>query len=353
MFLKPTTGFKRILFLLMVPAAILVVRYRMHNLATVTDQTLWRSKTAGLQQEDAQENDITSDGNTSPYKISLSSLNGDASAEDSSQSDRTASGSLQRYFIPHENAEDVSIVAARSGPESTDWIEEFCEDYKCTSYIYSLDAQPDSEFLVPYSRKGHEASAYLSYIIDHYDNLAPYTIFIHGREEQWHNDVAGPNTPNVLANLRYQAVSINGYVNLRCTNRPGCPSTIFQAHPVAIDFDYQYMINQLPEVLGYLLGIDPSEVPTDIGHQCCAQFAVTRERIQERPQSDYIRILEWIATTDMTDNYGIGWLIEKLWHIIFGMPAVYCATEEQCRCDLYGWCGPNPSTNNQVLTPIS
>lgn len=185
-----------------------------------------------------------------------------------------------------------------------------------------MDAEPEDEFLVPYSRKGHEASAYLSYIIDNYDNLAPYTIFIHGREEQWHNDVAGPYTQNVLANLRYEAVSINGYVNLRCSNRPGCPSTIFQANPVSIDFDYQYMIDQLPEVLGHLLGIDPSEVPADIGHQCCAQFAVARERIQERPQSDYIRILEWIATTDMTDNYGIGWLIEKLWHMIFGMPAV-------------------------------
>jgi hypothetical protein len=126
----------------------------------------------------------------------------------------------------------------------------------------------------------------------------------------------------VLRNLRYEAVSRNGYVNLRCTNRPGCPSTIFQAFPTTIDDDYQYVIDQLPEVLGYLLNIDPSEVPSDIAHQCCAQFAVTRERIQERPKSDYIRILGWIATTDLTDNYGIGWLVEKLWHIIFGMPAV-------------------------------
>ena len=193
---------------------------------------------------------------------------------------------------------------------------------KCISYIYTLDTEPDGEFLVPYSRKGHEASAYLSYIVDNYDNLAPYTIFIHGNGEQWHNDVAGPNTQKVLANLRYEAVSINGYVNLRCTNRPGCPSTIFQSFPASVDFDYQYMINQLPESLGHLLGIDPSEAPTDIGHQCCAQFAVTRDRIQERSRDDYIRILEWIATTDMTDNYGIGWLMEKLWHIIFGMPAV-------------------------------
>lgn len=78
--------------------------------------------------------------NTSPYKISLSTLNEAASAEDSSQheaymedsntfeSDKTINGGLQRSIIPHENAEDVSIVAARSGPESTDWIEEFCED---------------------------------------------------------------------------------------------------------------------------------------------------------------------------------------------------------------------------------
>ncbi|KAF3402016.1 hypothetical protein F1880_009749 [Penicillium rolfsii] len=336
----------------------------MQDFASVRVQTSSLSRNGEPQAFDAQEKNLISDDNTSPYKIPLSNPNGAASAEDSSQnevfmedsntfqSDKITTGGLQRSIIPHESAEDVSIVAAQSGPESTDWILDFCEDYKCTPYIYSLDEHPDDEFLVPYSRKGHEGSAYLSYIIDNYDNLAPYTIFIHGREEQWHNDVAGPNTPNVLANLRYEAVSINGYVNLRCTNRPGCPSTIFQAHPVTIDWDYQYMIDQLPELLGYLLGIDPSDAPTDIGHQCCAQFAVTRERIQERPRSDYIRILEWIATTDMTDNYGIGWLIEKLWHMIFGMPAVYCATEEQCRCDLYGWCGPNPSTLNQVLTPI-
>lgn len=192
----------------------------------------------------------------------------------------------------------------------------------CHAYIYSLDEEPDPEFFVPYSQKGHEGSAYLSYIIDYYDELAPYTIFLHGRAEHWHNDVSGPSTKNVLANLRYEAVALKGYVNLRCTNKPGCPSTLFQAHPVTIDFDYEYMIAQLPRILWELLDIDPNDVPGDIGHQCCAQFALTRERIQERPRSDYERILYWIATTDMTDNYGVGWLIEKLWHIIFGMPAV-------------------------------
>jgi hypothetical protein len=185
-----------------------------------------------------------------------------------------------------------------------------------------LDESHGDDFLTPKSRKGHEASAYLTYIIDNYYLLAPYTIFIHGREDQWHNDVAGPHTRNVIANLRYEAVAINGYVNLRCTNRPGCPSTMRQAFPVGIDFDYQYMIDQLPQILWDLLRIPSSEVPEDIGHQCCAQFAVSRARIQDRPLEDYIRILNWIETTDITDNYGLGWLIEKLWHMVFGMPAV-------------------------------
>jgi hypothetical protein len=28
----------------------------------------------------------------------------------------------------------------------------------------------------------------------------------------------------------------------------------------------------------------------------------------------------WTGTTDMTDNYGIGWLMEKIWHVMFAMP---------------------------------
>jgi hypothetical protein len=130
----------------------------MQDLASVRDQTSWQSGTGELQAEEAQKKNLVSDGtvctkyslfipkltthfpdNTSPYKISLSTLNGAASADSSQnepyvessntyQSDNTFNGGLQRSIIPHENAEDVSIVAARSGPESTDWIEEFCED---------------------------------------------------------------------------------------------------------------------------------------------------------------------------------------------------------------------------------
>jgi hypothetical protein len=35
--------------------------------------------------------------------------------------------------------------------------------------------------------KGNEASVYLKYIIDYYDNLSEYTFFIHDEEYAWHH----------------------------------------------------------------------------------------------------------------------------------------------------------------------
>ncbi|KAJ5174661.1 uncharacterized protein N7482_000538, partial [Penicillium canariense] len=205
----------------------------------------------------------------------------------------------------HTGAEDVAIVAATTAKDDVQWIYEFCEEGRARN---------------PHFYQGHEASAYLAYLYDHYNDLHPYTIFIHGREDQWHNDIAGPRTYNVLQNLRYEAVEANGYVNLRCSTTPGCPSTLYQKDPKDHDRQYQYLLDQLPEILHYLLGIDPVDFPENIGHQCCAQFAVTRAKIRQRSRADYRKIMIWTGTTDMTDNYGIGWLTEKIWHMMFGMP---------------------------------
>jgi hypothetical protein len=35
--------------------------------------------------------------------------------------------------------------------------------------------------------KGNEASSYLQYIIENYDNLSEYTIFVHGHRNDWHH----------------------------------------------------------------------------------------------------------------------------------------------------------------------
>lgn len=71
-----------------------------------------------------------------------------------------------------------------------------------------------------------------------------------------------------------------------------------------------------------IFNVSREKVPVEIGNVCCGQFAVSRERIRARPKEDYQRILEWAATTELTDDFGVGWVLEKLWHIIFGMDVV-------------------------------
>lgn len=49
-------------------------------------------------------------------------------ASDETPFDRMGDGRLQHYVPPHETAEDVTIVVAKAGEESTDWIYDFCDD---------------------------------------------------------------------------------------------------------------------------------------------------------------------------------------------------------------------------------
>ncbi|KAJ5969607.1 hypothetical protein N7501_005855, partial [Penicillium viridicatum] len=268
------------------------------------------------------------------------------------------------HISSHTHSSDVGLVISKTREEDVGWVTSFCRDLlafpalpsmlrACTPYIYTVDEQPEEGFLIPHTNLGHEASAYLTYLVEHYYELHPYTIFIHGKEEHWHNDVGGPKTFNQLPSLRFEAVSRKGFVNLRCLTIPGCPDSLHPSIIQQTDIDNQNLVNNFPQIWSEIFGVDPSTAPLQLGHHCCGQFAVTKERIQQRPLNEYDRILQWVAKAEWSDSYGIGWLMEKLWHVIFGMPAVNCGPVDQCRCDLYGWCGPNPETGGAILTPIS
>lgn len=139
---------------------------------------------------------------------------------------------------------------------------------------------------------GHEASAYLSYLVDYYDKLHPYTIFIHGKEEHWHNDVAGPKAMTQLPNLRFEVINANGFVNLRCLSIPGCPDSLHPSIIQQTDIDYEYLIDNFPQIYSEIFGVNASAAPSELGHHCCGQFAVAKERILERSWKEYNRMLQ-------------------------------------------------------------
>ena len=159
-------------------------------------------------------------------------------------------------------------------------------------------------------------------MVDFYSQLPKYTIFIHSNLDQWHNDLFGTHTSPALKNLRLEAVDAQGYVNLRCEHNPGCPTSVHPWNPTQIDIEKDDIRAYFPQVYQTLLNVPLDQVPEHIGNVCCGQFAVSRERILQRPREDYERMLRWAEETDLTDSFGVGWVYEKIWHIIFGMDTI-------------------------------
>ena len=159
--------------------------------------------------------------------------------------------------------------------------------------------------------------AYLTFVIDHYDTLPEIVAFAHGKNFQWHNTIPGTLNSEVLRALNIDAVKSKGYVNLRCDHGPGCPLAVNPHSPTETDIRKHDIRAYFVEVYMELFNVTTREaVPEHIGGVCCAQFAVTRDRIRQRPREDYKRMRNWALNTDL-DSFGIGWVFEKIWHIVF------------------------------------
>lgn len=110
----------------------------------------------------------------------------------------------------------------------------------------------------------------------------------------------------VLQSLQLPYVRAQGYVNLRCGWTLGCPSEI-RPHgdggPVTSKYYEQ----------GFKALFPNTAVPQVVGVGCCAQFAVTREKLLERPKEDYERYRQWLLETPLED-YVSGRIMEYSWH---------------------------------------
>jgi hypothetical protein len=224
------------------------------------------------------------------------------------------------YYGVEQTTPDVGIVVAKTRPENVNWLLELYEDMPFRPFIYSVDPYVEPGCLAPRSRRGRETAPYLSYVIDNYDSLPEYSIFIHAHHEQWHNDV-GSRTADVLKSLRFQHINATGFVNLRCSLFPGCPVGVNPLDPTDYDIRNKDTRAFFAEIYMELFNVPREKVPKHIGNVCCAQFAVTRARILQRPKSDYERMLRW-ADNSHEGDFGVGWVFEKLWDIIFGMDAI-------------------------------
>lgn len=208
-------------------------------------------------------------------------------------------------------------------------------------YRYVLDnPNPISGLTVP-RNQGREAMAYLTFIVDNYNDLPDFVVFHHGHRRAWHQPEP---TPMKLRALNLTALSHDHYINLRCAKDPGCTNSTGIDLVTVDPEDDRKQAHMLPKFWHTMFGNDSvwdlGPTPTNVSVPCCAQFAVTKEAILSRPLAfwrSYRRPLErdldeYIPLWgEETSSYLVGICYEKLWHMVFGKPAYHCPSEDYCR----------------------
>ena len=175
---------------------------------------------------------------------------------------------------------------------------------------------------------------YLTYIIDHYDDLPEILLFMHAHRWTHHNnDLLDYDAPQMIKRLSNAYVKRQGYVNMRCHWSPGCPEWL---HP---DSEEQTLGKQeeavLSECWSELFPLDP--IPKTLSQPCCAQFALSHDRIHSIPRNQFIFFRDWILRTPLSD-YISGRIWEYSWQYLFTGQSVSCPAEHLCYCDGFGVC---------------
>jgi hypothetical protein len=217
---------------------------------------------------------------------------------------------------PPETTPYGALVIAGTDKSDLKWLRTM-DQTTWRMYPYNVNDDPGNrhtKLRVP-ANKGHEAMVYLSFIIDNYEDLPWATVFIHGHREAWHQE---DELDSLLNELNLQALAKAGYINLRCDWFPSCPAELRPVHHDAVVWGPGTYHKQCEvAIAGNWRQLFPdNSLPETFASQCCAQFAVTRQKILRRPKSDYERMRWWLVDTLLEDDVS-GRVFEKLWAYIF------------------------------------
>ncbi|KAF2089014.1 hypothetical protein K490DRAFT_18729, partial [Saccharata proteae CBS 121410] len=227
------------------------------------------------------------------------------------------------------------LVVPKTKYESVEWIEEELPDLPTA--VYTVD-DVFAKLTVPMN-KGHEAMVYLTYIIDHYDKLPDTVLFFHAEQFAWHNNplLNDGDSAEAIRRLSDDRVARMGYMNTRCHHDPGCPDWIHLDRP-DVDLEEKKKAGEEDFTIKVWRELFPGErAPPSLAQPCCAQFAVSRDRIRETPREKYVFWRLWLMNTEL-DDHSSGRVFEYLWQYIFTRNYQYCPAVHTCYCDGFGIC---------------
>ncbi|OAL37470.1 hypothetical protein AYO20_03319 [Fonsecaea nubica] len=225
-----------------------------------------------------------------------------------------------------------SLVMARLKEESVTWLDGVDLGADIKKFIYIAD-DPTAP-LHPPKNKGHEVMTYLTYIIEFYDQLPDVSIFMHAHQDAWHNnELLNWDAAEMIKRLSSERVQRQGYMNMRCHWKPGCPDWI---HPGQIQRDKDKLEQSYMASTWAELFVD-KPIPAVLAQPCCSQFAVSRNQIRLTPRETYRHYRDWLLRSEISDVTS-GRIFEYIWQVIFANESVFCPSQRACYCDGYGVC---------------
>jgi len=201
-----------------------------------------------------------------------------------------------------EEVKNTNIVVSRYN-KNVDFTYKINNGSNINILIYDKE-KPDNPYNVPVN-KGNEASVYLKYIIDFYDNLSEYTFFIHDEEFSWHHSgsIVDKYNEAVASKRKYYNINDKNFWNVH-NHIPA------HTHKLLLEWYAEYIEEYIP------ISKVPNNKDFTFGFHGSAQFLVHRHLITSLPKEFYEKLYNWILTTDLP-NWTNGRFLEWTWHVFW------------------------------------
>ena len=117
-----------------------------------------------------------------------------------------------------DSSKPALVVARVTADGDSGWLDALTNSYHLCVYTADAPINTQSTILQVPENRGHEAIAYLTFLIDNYANIPKAgAVFVHGSRWAWHNDEINYDNAALLASLNmFAALAPSGYHNLRC-----------------------------------------------------------------------------------------------------------------------------------------
>lgn len=148
---------------------------------------------------------------------------------------------------------------------------------------------------------GREAHLYFKYIMDNYDNLPDNVLFLHSHRTDWSQDFP---MPFIIDNIKWDAFD---YFNVASRDH---------YNELFTQGDYGHGSPKDWVTQCWYIFEDMFEFPEEIYYYAGGQFKVSKSAILQYPKEFYLKLDDWLMTTELPDWISAR-IFEYTWHLIF------------------------------------